>query len=103
MLFEPPKALRTAASMTRCDALQMSGPVPSPSMKGITTRSGTESLPSATEITSPPGGEIIGSVNMTEMDGVDIEDGDGVIVFIQDFSGRRTPDYLAENTCTHHR
>src|SRR4051812_32920037 len=41
----PPKAFCTAASSTRTDAFQMSGPVPSPSMKQMIGRSGTISLP----------------------------------------------------------
>src|SRR5690349_11418323 len=37
-----PYAISTAASSTGCEARQMSGPVPSPSMKGMTGSSGTE-------------------------------------------------------------
>jgi hypothetical protein len=39
--FFPPYAFFTAASSTRCDARQMSGPVPSPSMKGMIGSFGT--------------------------------------------------------------
>src|SRR6516164_9338781 len=41
--------------MTRTDARQMSGPVPSPSMNGTMGRSGTCSLASAMAILSPEG------------------------------------------------
>ena len=41
----PPYALRTAASNTCWEARQMSGPVPSPSMKGMTGWLGTSSRP----------------------------------------------------------
>src|SRR5687767_3987791 len=48
-----PYAFSVAASNTRTDARQMSGPVPSPSTKGIIGLEGTESFPSAYEIRSP--------------------------------------------------
>ena len=40
IFFLPPYAFSTAASMTNCDARQMSGPVPSPSMNGMIGLSG---------------------------------------------------------------
>src|SRR5215213_9604575 len=43
--FFPPYAFFTAASSTRTLARQMSGPVPSPSIKGIMGSSGTASRP----------------------------------------------------------
>src|SRR5487761_1466749 len=46
ILRRPPYAFCTAASITRTLARQMSGPVPSPSMKGMMGFSGTTSLPS---------------------------------------------------------
>src|SRR6478609_6975143 len=51
--FLPPYAFLTAASKTRWEAAQMSGPVPSPSMNGMTGRSGTESFPSFMVMVSP--------------------------------------------------
>src|SRR2546421_7997897 len=45
MRFLPPYDFSTAASKTRCDARQMSGPVPSPSMKGMVGSSGTVRWP----------------------------------------------------------
>ena len=45
IFFLPPKAFLTAASNTRTLARQMSGPVPSPSMKGMIGLSGTTSRP----------------------------------------------------------
>src|SRR5260221_232172 len=44
--------------MTRTLVRKMSGPVLSPSMKGMTGRSGTISLPPLTEIFWPPGGGV---------------------------------------------
>ena len=41
ILRSPPYAFCTAASKTRTEARQMSGPVPSPSMNGMTGSSGT--------------------------------------------------------------
>ena len=53
----PPYARSTAASKTRLAARQMSGPVPSPSMKGMIGRSGTfRSLVAVTVIFSPSAG-----------------------------------------------
>ena len=52
----PPYARSTAASNTRCEARQMSGPVPSPSMKGMTGFDGTRSFPSCNVIGSPSTG-----------------------------------------------
>src|SRR5688572_252316 len=49
----PPYAFWTAASKTRTDARQMSGPVPSPSMNGMIGWSGTFSLPLAIEMVWP--------------------------------------------------
>ena len=46
MLRFPPDVLATAASNTFADARQMSGPVPSPSMKGMMGWSGTIQWPS---------------------------------------------------------
>ena len=48
--------LGTAASKTRTPAAQMSGPVPSPRMKGMMGLSGTLSLPWAVVILPPAGG-----------------------------------------------
>src|SRR5438046_831513 len=45
IFFFPPYALFTAASNTRTEAHQMSGPVPSPSMKGMIGSSGTDRRP----------------------------------------------------------
>jgi hypothetical protein len=53
----PPNSFSTAASSTRTEARQMSGPVPSPSMKGMMGRSGTVSAPlDDTVMDSPPAG-----------------------------------------------
>src|SRR5256885_6903002 len=49
----PPDTLRTVASNTRWAARQMSGPVPSPSMKGMMGRSGTTQRPSRYSMRSP--------------------------------------------------
>ena len=46
----PPYAFATAASNTRTEARQMSGPVPSPMMKGSTGASGTRSFPDASSV-----------------------------------------------------
>jgi hypothetical protein len=46
-------ALLTASSSTRTDARQMSGPVPSPSMKGMIGSSGTTRRPSLRVIAVP--------------------------------------------------
>src|SRR5262245_56172949 len=51
----PPYACSTAASRTRTEARQMSGPVPSPSMKGTMGCSGTCSFPWERVIFSPAG------------------------------------------------
>src|SRR5215470_8145237 len=51
----PPYACSTAASRTRTEARQMSGPVPSPSMKGTMGWSGTCSFPWERVIFSPTG------------------------------------------------
>ena len=48
-----PYDFSTAASNTRCAARQMSGPVPSPSMKGMIGVEGTCSCPSAKVMRSP--------------------------------------------------
>ena len=53
ILRAPPYAFSTAASNTRTEALQISGPMPSPSIKGITGLEGTSSLPSRIVIFSP--------------------------------------------------
>src|SRR6185437_9519612 len=53
--FEP-YALRTAPSNTICDARQISGPVPSPSMNGMMGSVGTDSAPSRMVIGSPVAG-----------------------------------------------
>ena len=45
--FVPPYAFATAASNTFTEAAQISGPVPSPSIKGIIGLLGTIKLPSA--------------------------------------------------------
>ena len=45
ILHLPPEAFCTAASITRTEAFQMSGPVPSPSMKGMMGSAGTDNLP----------------------------------------------------------
>src|SRR5689334_25378931 len=45
IFFLPPYALATDASRTACDARQISGPVPSPSMNGRMGWSGTTSVP----------------------------------------------------------
>src|SRR5207247_6559496 len=58
IFFLPPKAFSTAASNTRWLAAQMSGPVPSPRMNGITGLSGTMSLPLLIVIFPPAGGVI---------------------------------------------
>jgi hypothetical protein len=55
----PPYALATAASRTRTLARQMSGPVPSPSMKGMIGSSGTTSLPSRRAIAVPVDGALM--------------------------------------------
>src|SRR5204863_6626686 len=52
----PPYALATAASKTRTLARQMSGPVPSPSMKGIIGLSGTTRRPPFRVIAAPVDG-----------------------------------------------
>src|SRR6266849_1820928 len=57
IFFLPPKAFFTAASNTRTLAAQMSGPVPSPRMKGMIGLSGTFSR-SVRVIFSPFGGKI---------------------------------------------
>jgi hypothetical protein len=49
----PPYPFSTAASRTRWLARQMSRPVPSPSMKGMIGRSGTESFPATSAIFAP--------------------------------------------------
>src|SRR5882724_3826900 len=49
----PPYAFSTAASKTRCEARQISRPVPSPSMKGIIGLFGTTGLPFWIVIFSP--------------------------------------------------
>src|ERR1700691_1364749 len=49
----PPYAFSAAASKTRCDAFQMSRPVPSPSMNGMMGWSGTVNCPSLYSIGSP--------------------------------------------------
>ncbi len=51
----PPYAFSTAASNTRTDACQMSGPVPSPMMNGMMGASGTERRPSCIVIVWPSG------------------------------------------------
>ena len=51
--FSPPNAFCTAASSTRTLAAQMSGPVPSPSMKGMIGSFGTFSVPLCIEMTVP--------------------------------------------------
>jgi len=48
-----PYAARTAPSKTSCEACQMSGPVPSPSMYGMIGWAGTCSTPSLIVIVSP--------------------------------------------------
>src|SRR6185503_16900760 len=52
----PPYAFATAASSTRTDARQMSGPVPSPSIKGIIGLSGTTRRPLFREMAVPDDG-----------------------------------------------
>src|SRR3972149_2561146 len=60
----PPYAFCTAASKMRCEARQMSGPVPSPSMKGRIGVAGTCRRPSAMRIASPSrGGFSVPGVN----------------------------------------
>src|SRR5581483_1100240 len=54
--------------MTRTLARQMSGPVPSPSMKGMTGLSGTRSLPSRIEILAPWAGGVIFDAAAVDMD-----------------------------------
>src|SRR2546426_2694372 len=49
----PPDTFVSTASNTRCEARQMSGPVPSPSIYGITGRSGTTQRPSRKSMRSP--------------------------------------------------
>src|SRR5882762_10621899 len=53
MLRLPPDVFATAASKTLADARQMSGPVPSPSMKGMIGWSGTIQCPSRYSILAP--------------------------------------------------
>src|SRR5688572_25666795 len=53
MLRLPPEACLTAASKTRTEARQMSGPVPSPSMNGMMGWSGTIQCPSRNSIRAP--------------------------------------------------
>src|SRR6266568_8636386 len=56
IFFLPLKAFSTAVSNTRSLAAQISGPVPSPRMNGITGWSGTWRVPLSIEIFSPEGG-----------------------------------------------
>src|SRR5206468_2326648 len=56
IFFLPPKAFSTAASNTRSLAAQISGPVPSPRMNGMTGWFGTWRVPLSIEIFSPDGG-----------------------------------------------
>ena len=58
IFFLPPYALATAASNTRTLAFQMSGPVPSPSMKGTMGASGTTSSPPRRVIAAPSVGGV---------------------------------------------
>src|SRR5689334_17739848 len=55
-LRRPPYAFSTAASSTRTLARQISGPVPSPSIKGIMGLSGTTRRPFCREIAVPDAG-----------------------------------------------
>src|SRR5215471_20777687 len=55
-LLFPPYACSTAASNTRREAFQISRPVPSPSMNGITGESGTCNSPFAYPIARPSAG-----------------------------------------------
>ena len=54
----PPNAFSIAASNTRTEARQMSGPVPSPSTKGMTGWLGTLSTPWSNAIASPSDGRV---------------------------------------------
>src|SRR6185437_11516354 len=58
MRRSPPYAFSTAASNTRTDAAQMSGPVPSPSMNGMMGLFGTWRAPPAYPIRSPLEGTV---------------------------------------------
>ena len=69
----PPYALATAASITRTLARQISGPVPSPSMKGMMGFSGTRSLPSCMVIFAPCGGGAIFKLAAVDMRGALLE------------------------------
>ncbi len=51
--FEPPEAFSTAASKTLREAIQMSRPVPSPSMNGMIGLSGTMNFPFSTRTGAP--------------------------------------------------
>jgi hypothetical protein len=53
IFFFPPNAFSTAASNTRREAFQMSRPVPSPSMNGIMSWSGTWNSSPTYSITCP--------------------------------------------------
>ena len=54
----PPYAFSTAASSTRSEAAQMSGPMPSPSINGMIGWSGTFSLPPSMVILEPLAGGV---------------------------------------------
>src|SRR6185312_5362043 len=77
ILRRPPYAFCTAASMTRTLARQMSGPVPSPSMKGMMGFSGTRSLPSCMPIFAPCGGGVIFELASVDIEGALLEGNPG--------------------------
>ncbi len=64
-----PYALRTAPSKTICAARQISGPVPSPSMNGMTGSAGTDSAPSRRVIGSP----FVGGARFLYSDTVEVD------------------------------
>src|SRR5882757_1711748 len=66
IFFLPLDAFWTAASKTRTEARQMSGPVPSPSMNGMMGWSGTLSLP-AEMVTDLPWGGTVTFLNAVAM------------------------------------
>src|SRR5215467_9122593 len=63
--------------MTRTLARQMSGPVPSPSMKGMIGFSGTRSLPSCMPIFAPCGGGVIFELASVDIEGALLEGNPG--------------------------
>src|SRR6185437_2589885 len=82
-----PYALRTAPSSTSCDARQMSGPVPSPSMNGTMGSVGTDNLPSRIVIGWPAGGARFLYSDTVEVDICSLGSRRGTLELLQSYVG----------------